>query len=56
MGRQETLGTLSPGKAADLVVLKADPAADIRNMRQAVQVMRAGVLRSLEELRPGDGR
>ena len=53
MGRQEALGTLAPGRAADLLVLGADPAADIRNMRKALQVMRAGVLRTVEELRPG---
>ncbi len=52
MGRLQTLGTLAPGKAGDLLVLSADPSADIRNMRQAVQVMRGGVLRRIEEFAP----
>jgi imidazolonepropionase-like amidohydrolase len=44
MGRERDLGTLEPGKAADLVVLGADPLADIRNIRQVRYVMRAGAL------------
>jgi imidazolonepropionase-like amidohydrolase len=44
MGRQRDLGTLEAGKAADLVVLGADPLADIRNIRQVRYVMRAGAL------------
>ena len=55
IGRQSDLGTLEPGKIADLVVLAADPLSDIRNTRQVVQVMRDGVLydaASLAELWP----
>jgi imidazolonepropionase-like amidohydrolase len=30
-GMQDSLGTIAPGKLADLVLLDADPLADIRN-------------------------
>ena len=36
-------GTVAEGKAADLVLLSADPLADIRNTRQIDRVMQAGV-------------
>jgi imidazolonepropionase-like amidohydrolase len=36
------VGTIAPGKAADLLVLDADPLADIRNMRQIDSVWIAG--------------
>jgi imidazolonepropionase-like amidohydrolase len=35
-------GTIEPGKAADLVLLAGDPAADIRNTRRIAWVMRGG--------------
>jgi imidazolonepropionase-like amidohydrolase len=35
-------GALRPGKAADLVLLDADPTADIRNLSRIHKVMRAG--------------
>lgn len=41
--RADSLGRLRPGAAADLVVLAADPLADIRNSRQIVRVMLRGV-------------
>jgi imidazolonepropionase-like amidohydrolase len=44
MGRQKDLGTVEPGKIADLIVLGADPTADIRNVRDVRYVMRAGAL------------
>jgi imidazolonepropionase-like amidohydrolase len=43
MGRTD-IGTLGPGKLADLVVLGADPTADIGNVREVRYVMRGGAL------------
>jgi imidazolonepropionase-like amidohydrolase len=42
MGRERDLGTLEKGKFADLVILNADPHADIRNARKIYKVMKAG--------------
>ncbi len=42
LGIEETRGTIAPGKAADLVVLSADPTADIRHTRDIVYVFRDG--------------
>jgi imidazolonepropionase-like amidohydrolase len=51
MGVSEVTGTVEKGKAADLLVVGADPIQDIANLRRLRFVMRAGVLRSVEELR-----
>ncbi|HXG67677.1 MAG TPA: amidohydrolase family protein [Blastocatellia bacterium] len=42
LGKGAELGTIAPGKAADLVVLSADPLADIGNIRKVEQVMKGG--------------
>ncbi len=42
MGRSADLGTLEPGKRADLVILDADPLADIRNTRRIHRVLKGG--------------
>jgi imidazolonepropionase-like amidohydrolase len=42
MGRDKEVGTLEKGKFADLVILDADPHADIRNARKIYKVMKAG--------------
>ena len=42
MGLQNDVGTLQKGKFADLVILDADPLADIRNTRKIFKVMKAG--------------
>jgi imidazolonepropionase-like amidohydrolase len=42
MGRGRDLGTLQPGKLADLVVLDADPLADIRNTRRIARIVKGG--------------
>ncbi len=52
MGRDADLGTLTPGKIADLVVFDADPTADIANARRVRLVMRGGALYSQRELLP----
>lgn len=38
----DALGSIAPGKLADLVVLSADPTADIRNTRKIEVVIRGG--------------
>jgi imidazolonepropionase-like amidohydrolase len=42
MGKQNEVGTLEKGKYADLVILDADPIADIKNTRKISKVMKAG--------------
>jgi imidazolonepropionase-like amidohydrolase len=44
MGREKDLGTIVPGKLADVVVLGADPLADIRNTRKIEHVIRGGAV------------
>jgi imidazolonepropionase-like amidohydrolase len=44
MGSVSTLGSIASGKMADLVVLDANPAADIRNTRSIAFVVRGGVI------------
>ncbi len=50
IGRLDDLGTIEPGKLADLVVLERDPLADIRNTAAIAQVMRGGTLYDGETL------
>jgi len=45
IGAGKELGLIAPGYHADLVVLDADPLADIRNVRRISRVMKAGILR-----------
>jgi imidazolonepropionase-like amidohydrolase len=45
-------GTLEPGKRADMVLLTADPARDIRATRTIEWVMKEGVIHRPEELFP----
>jgi len=44
IGRLQDMGTLEPGKYADLVVFDRDPLSDIRNTRSVSLVMRGGQL------------
>ena len=60
MGMQDSLGTIEPGKLADLVLLDADPLRDIANTTRIVGVFRRGeyldreaIDRLLEEVRAG---
>jgi len=51
MGRAKDFGTVEKGKLADLLIVAADPAADIANLRQVRYVVRGGAMRSLQELK-----
>ena len=44
LNQQDRLGTVSPGKLADLVILDADPTIDIRHTRRIHAVVRGGLL------------
>lgn len=52
MGIADEAGSIEAGKRADMVVLDADPAADIANARRVRLVMRNGALHSRAELMP----
>ena len=53
MGREADLGTLQPGKLADMVILKANPLEDIRHTRRIAAVVKGGVLYWPERLVQG---
>jgi imidazolonepropionase-like amidohydrolase len=42
LGKDDRLGTLEPGKLADMVVLDADPLEDIQNLHQIHLVVQGG--------------
>jgi imidazolonepropionase-like amidohydrolase len=42
LGAADSIGTVAPGRAADLVLLDADPTADIRNVRRIRAVIARG--------------
>jgi hypothetical protein len=42
--QESQLGSIEPGKLADLVIFSADPTADIRNVRQIEKVVRGGIM------------
>ena len=46
LGREGTQGSIAPGKRADLVLLEADPTADILNTRRIAAVVVRGRLLS----------
>ncbi|MEO9080047.1 MAG: amidohydrolase family protein [Rhodanobacter sp.] len=55
IGRQDEIGSLTPGKYADLVILQKNPLDDIRNTQSVVQVMKNGRLYeaiTLDEIYP----
>jgi imidazolonepropionase-like amidohydrolase len=43
MGKDSTLGSIAPGKRADLIVLGGDPDLDIRNVEKVDTVFKGGV-------------
>jgi imidazolonepropionase-like amidohydrolase len=52
MGLEREMGTVEPGKRADLVVFEADPTVDIANARRVRLVVRNGALYGRGELLP----
>lgn len=43
LGRLDAIGTLGPGKLADMVLIKGDPAASIADIRKVVTVFKDGI-------------
>ena len=52
MGRESELGTIQAGRLADLIVLDADPLADVANLRRLRLVMKGGAIYGRPELLP----
>jgi imidazolonepropionase-like amidohydrolase len=52
IGLEGEVGSITPGKRADLVIFEADPTRDIHNARQVRYVVRNGVLHSHRDLLP----
>ena len=50
LGRERELGTVEPGKLADLLILEANPVADIRTVHQIYRVVKGGVVYDPGEL------
>lgn len=50
IGLGDTIGTVERGKMADLVVLAEDPRKDVKAFRSLTHVMRAGLLKTQQEL------
>jgi imidazolonepropionase-like amidohydrolase len=50
MGMEREIGTLAPGKLADLVILDADPLADVMNLSKIHRVIKDGEVFAPEEL------
>lgn len=55
LGAQEEIGTVEPGKRADLIVVDGNPVEDIRRTRRIWQVIRGGWLVDRASLVPGRG-
>ena len=43
-GVLDRIGTLEPGKEADVFVVRSDPLVDVRNLREVVAVFKGGEL------------
>jgi len=52
MGLIDEIGTLAPGKIADMLILEQDPAESAEAFRSITHVMRAGVLQKISEIAP----
>jgi imidazolonepropionase-like amidohydrolase len=53
LARRDVFGTIAPGRSAGLLVLAADPIADIRNVRRIERVIVRGVASAPETLLAG---
>jgi imidazolonepropionase-like amidohydrolase len=54
VGAEDHLGTLEPGKLADIVLLDADPLEDIKNTQTIWRVIKGGFVYDPEKLEPPD--
>ena len=50
LGREKELGTVEPGKAADLLILDANPLDDVANIRRIHRVIKGGVVHDPAQL------
>ena len=50
LGRTATMGSVAPGKNADLVLLDGDPTAAVANLHRVSGVVRAGIFYSADDL------
>jgi imidazolonepropionase-like amidohydrolase len=53
LGRRDVFGTIAAGRAADLVLLAANPIADIRNVGRIERVIARGAVHAPDTLLPG---
>jgi imidazolonepropionase-like amidohydrolase len=53
LGRRDVFGAITPGRAADLLVLTADPLADIRNIARIERVIARGAVYEPDSLLRG---
>ena len=53
LGKRELFGTIAPGRAADLLLLTADPLADIRNIGRIERVIARGAVYEPDQLLRG---
>jgi imidazolonepropionase-like amidohydrolase len=44
LGREHELGSIAPGRFADLVAVEGDPLADVRMLENVARVMKSGIL------------
>ena len=50
LGRTATMGSIAPGKNADLVLLDSDPTVTVANLHRVSGVVRAGIFYSADDL------
>ena len=56
LGAERDLGTLAPGKLADLILVDGDPTRDIADLYKVDRVMKAGLLYTQAEIMSGFGK